>query len=242
MGGEDEKGRRLKNLYETLHCIEYQTYRDYEVILVEEVFNGNIIFEDAEVDKYIQVKASKNSNRSWTRNVGAKAAHGDRVLQIDGDILFGKDYFQKIVDCPYGWFIGWGTCYRLTPEGANEWTLNEDLDQLYRYSDPHYGIIHSISGGACGFSSCFSRQFYFNVLGGYNENFTGWGGEDDDITLRASHILGDFYNLPYTIYHLPHGSRYGGNREIDKTRADPNGVTERLKKADLGRVEGATQV
>ena len=27
MGGEDEKGRRLKNLYETLRCIEYQTYQ-----------------------------------------------------------------------------------------------------------------------------------------------------------------------------------------------------------------------
>ena len=242
MGGEDEKGQRLKNVYETLHCIEYQTYRDYEVILVEEVFKGNIIFDVVEVDQYIQVKAGRYSNRSWTRNIGAQAAHGDMFLQFDGDIIFGKDYFQRIVEYPHEWFIGWDTCYRLTPEGFNEWNLNEDLTLLQKYSDPYFGVIHSTQGGACGFSSCFSRQFYFYVTGGYNENFTGWGGEDDDISLRATHMLGDFYNLPYTIYHLPHGSRHGSNREIEKTIADPQGVTERLKNAKLGRVGGPTLV
>jgi len=242
MGGEDEKGRRLRNLYETLRCIEYQTHRDYEVILVEEVYRGNVIFDALEVDQYIQVKAGKYSNRSWTRNIGAKAANGDRFLQLDGDLLFGKDYFQKIVDHPYEWFIAWDTCYRLTPEGVNDWNLNEDLATLHKYSDPHYGVIHSYQGGACGFCSCFTRQFYFEALGGYNENFVGWGGEDDDVSIRASHILGGFHNMPYTIYHLPHGSRFAKNREIYKTKDDPQGITEKLRKASLGRLEGSTRV
>ena len=242
MGGEDEKGRRLKNLYETLRCIEYQTYSDYEVVLVEEIYRGNIIFDVVEVDQYIPVKASRSSNRSWTRNVGVQASHGEKLLQLDGDILFGKDYFQRIIDHPHEWFIGWSTCYRLTPEGFNDWNLNEDLTTLHKYSDPYFGVIHSKQGGACGFSSCFNRQFYLNSLGGYNENFTGWGGEDDDIAIRATQILGNFYTLPYIIYHLPHSNRHGSNREIKKTISDPQGVTERLKKAKLGRVEGATRI
>ena len=242
MGGEDQKGRRRRNLVETLGCIEEQTYRDFEVILVEEVFNGNIMFEDLTVDKYIKVEGLKLANRSWTRNVGANAAEGDRFLQIDGDILFDVDYFQRIlgVKCPY--FTAWSTCYRLTQMGAEEYALNREYNILYNNRDPFYGAIHPSVLGAAGFASSFKRDFYFNKLGGYNENFMGWGGEDNDVALRSVSLSGRLTSLDYTIYHQPHGDRRGGNNEFESTKKDPIGLTEKLKMVKLGKIEGPTRV
>lgn len=242
MGGEDAKGRRLRNLTETLGCIHRQTFTDYEVIIVEEVFNGNIIFEDMNVDQYIQVEGDKNGNRSWTRNIGANVASGDRLLQMDGDILFETDYFQRIIDDKRPWFVAWDTCFRLTKKGAEEFTLDEDINKLFHNRDYAYGAIHPTDVGCAGFCNYFSRDFYFNKLGGYNENFFGWGGEDNDIALRARKIVGRLQDFSYTIYHQPHEAREGGNNEFEKTKANPMVVTERLKKAKLGRLENPTLI
>jgi len=242
MGGEDEKGRRLRNLRETLGCIERQTFRDYEVILVEEVYDGVVIFEDMDVDKYVQVEAAKYSNVSWTRNVGAKCARGDRLLPMDGDLLFDVDYFERIMDVKRPWFIAWDTCFRLTEIGAGEFNLNEDISKLFQHRDYAHGAIHYTESGAAGFCSSFTRDFFFNKLGGYNENFTGWGGEDNDMVLRARHLLGRVFALEYTIYHQPHGDRGGGNSEFEETKKDPQGVTRKLVASNLGLLSGPTQV
>jgi len=72
---------------------------------------------------------------------------------------------------------------------------------------------------------CFYfRDFFFNV-GGYNENFVGWGGEDDDLERRPLNKEGINKRIPIIVAHLWHprvvdfknyisdSSTYGGKKQ-----------------------------
>lgn len=272
IGGEDKKGRRRRNLIEELYCIGKQAYRDYEVILVEQV-QEKPIYDDFDVDKYIPIKKSRGFfNLPWGRNVGARSADGDIHLHIDADLIFDEEYFGKVVDFGKEAFSAWSTMCRLSEKGFQEWLRSRSFDVLQmgtsftgkgRLKDEslvdmregrqlHPNIWHG-----AGAAYCFDRDFFFNRFGGFNENFYGWGGDDNDATLRFSRIFDRDHqkNRPYyvlpdcTIYHLPHGGRRvaskgvpGGGKQWDLMKRDPMGVTEKLLKANLGKRERPTVI
>lgn len=255
IGRDDEGGRRKRALLEELYCIGKQSYRDYEVILVEQI-HKRPIYEDIEVDKYISIKESRGFfNIPWGRNVGAREAEGEKHLHLDADLLFRQDYFRKVVDFGKEAFSAWSRCYYLTEQAAQVWLRAKSFDELTRDES----FIEVRKGrqmkpniwSAAGCAYCFDRNFFFNRFGGFNENFFGWGGDDNDAALRFSRLLDKNYHvLPdCTIYHMPHAGRKGasggvtgGVGEWERTQKDPMGVTEKMLKANLGKREGPTVV
>ncbi|GAG94612.1 unnamed protein product [marine sediment metagenome] len=169
-------------------------------------------------------------------------------------------------------FSAWSIMYRLSEKGAQEWLSSRTLDGLVmgtRFNgkgrlkdesliDPREGrqLRPNIWGGA-GAAYGFDKDFFFNRFGGFNENFYGGGGDDNDATIRFSKLFDRNHQKkrPYhvipdcTIYHLPHGDRKvvpkgvpGGGRQWDLMRKDPMGVTEKLLKANLGKREHPTLI
>lgn len=73
---------------ECLRSILNQTYRNFELILVEDGSNDNcssICDEWAEKDKRIKVVHQKNAGVSVARNVGLDESNGDWIVFIDAD-------------------------------------------------------------------------------------------------------------------------------------------------------------
>ena len=245
IGGDDEKGRRRRALLEELRCIRRQKYRDYEVILVEEVFKEPL-YGELKVDRYIPLKA-KRWNPAWPRNVGAREAKGEKHLHLDADLIFRSDYFGKVAGFKRKAFAAWSACYRLSEKGTQEWVRSRSLDSIMKdpsFIDGREGKpIRPHVWTAAGVAYCFNRAFFFKQLGGFNENFFGWGGMDNDTALRALKLLGEYPVLPgCTLYHLAHGGRKGGKGPWGLTRKHPMQVTEKLRKAKLGRKEGPTVI
>ena len=78
---------------------------------------------------------------------------------------------------------------------------------------------------------------HFEAVGGFDERFIGWGGEDDAFSLSVRTICGELVNLEGAIYHMwhppstyrtnPHGK---ANRELLQRYDQANGNQEAMLK------------
>ena len=224
---------REKNLSDLTYAIVDQTFTDYELIIVEEVIGDNkerAAFQG--VHRYITLRDSRKFNKSWCINVGVKNAQSDNVLVLDADMTFGKDYFERVMDfaSTHPKFFNGFDIIRLLP--------GKDNPKLRVLPFKNQAII----GGAW----FTNKKFFFDELGGFSEDYFGYGGEDNDTGERAKYILpGEVIPaLPYMIthqyhdWHKPDGAmplnpiRY---TLLNKTKQDPGAVIKLLKAKQLGK-------
>lgn len=86
-------------LHECIDSILQQTFRDYELILVDDQSPdscGTICDAYAEEDERIRViHRTQNGGLSAARNTGIEAATGEYLTFIDSDDFIGKDYLAR---------------------------------------------------------------------------------------------------------------------------------------------------
>lgn len=90
-----------KYLRRCVDSIIEQTYRDFELILVDDGSPDNcpiICDEYAQKYEFITVVHKKNGGLSDARNAGTKNARGQYVTYIDSDDFVSKDYLQSLVE------------------------------------------------------------------------------------------------------------------------------------------------
>lgn len=86
-------------------CVESivnQTYKDIEIILVDDGSNDNcpaLCDEYALKDKRIKVIHKQNGGLSDARNAGLDIATGDYIIFVDSDDYIERDTCQKIAQC-----------------------------------------------------------------------------------------------------------------------------------------------
>jgi len=245
---------RMEQVKVFLHFLQKQTLEKYELIFVEQVDAllggkrmGGPFYADNIAYKYLQVRGSgaNHFNQPWMANVGARHATGDKFLFLDIDIVTEEDYLQNVVDFDAPYFFTYSTMYMLTKEGSDLVKKDDNV------SVPACkGALVGESGALkfAGFAVCAQKEFFFDQLGGYNENYFGWGGNDNDIAWRARHILGKEHRLPGNIYHMWHPRAYTEFLKWERksiwltTKRHPQVVTNRLKKAKLGKENDFTLI
>lgn len=115
-----------KYLDECLNSILNQSFKDYEVIVVNDGSTDNSyeILKKYKKNEKINIYTQNNHGLSYTRNVGVKKAKGDYLVFIDSDDYIEKDYLLKI-----------SKVIDLKPEVIkNEFTiLDSDLHRIDNY-------------------------------------------------------------------------------------------------------------
>ncbi len=110
-------------------------------------------------------------NRSAAFNAGARSARGDVLVLHDNDIVVPRDYAAAAAAAIDAGF-----------EFAN---LIRFLFYMrgteIAFDAPPERVVQNTQGG----SIVARRDAYFDI-GGYDEEFVGWGGEDNDFWDRAS--------------------------------------------------------
>lgn len=137
------------------------------------------------------------------RNEAAVESRGGYIIQIDGDIIMGRHFIEDHITMSRPNTILYGSRTIL----SEQFSLNNDLTNLNFLTVNRLGnrnIMNSLrcitvaklmadtyknnysiyDGRGCNMS--FYKEDFFAV-GGYDENFEGWGLEDTDLNLR-------FYN------------------------------------------------
>jgi len=90
-----------KLIEETIKCIKNQTYKNFEIIIIDDKSTDNTLsfiepyLEDKRIILYSQ---QKNSGPSMARNVGIELANGEYIVFLDSDDLWPFNYLQTIND------------------------------------------------------------------------------------------------------------------------------------------------
>lgn len=87
-----------------LDCLESlgrQTYRDFEIIVVDDGSKDKTLFYLENLEKRIRdlkVIRQKHKGAGAARNKGAKFARGEILVFVDADMTFDKDFINRLVD------------------------------------------------------------------------------------------------------------------------------------------------
>ncbi len=234
---------RERNFNECLKAIRSQTYKDYEVIVVEQSIDNRFYKIPSEEYKLVQIKDPHNRgfNLSWCRNVGARSSTGEKIILMDADMVFEENYFKSVIENKSPFAGGANFYYWLRDEfPTNELISSWDFESTYKKGtkDPN-GLVFKFETftNGCGFGAVlvFERKWYFESFGGYCENFFKYGWEDKAAIEVIKNILSidkdtDIPKVNYNIVHLGHSNKDYNNIRINESIYN---VIRSMNKKDL---------
>ena len=163
-----------------IRSVAAQTYRDYELIVVNDgSTDGSLrVVTDLAKDISMVIHNKNNGGVSSARNVGARIAIGKYIALLDGDDVWYPTHLEvvarairnhpsiKFFGCGYEWVCDKYIYYTI-PWGGEK---VGDVFDLYRYAQP----IHT--------SSAVIERCLWLSVGGFNEGYSYY--EDHEFFLR----------------------------------------------------------
>lgn len=207
---------RLPLLLMTLKSIAAQTNCHFECIVVEQDNERLIQDKIPAWVKYLHTPLPEKEmpySRSWAFNVAARAAKSNCMIFHDNDMLVPYEYaYQLLKYHKKGYeFINLKRFIFYYTKADSAKIISEN--KLFKNCSPESVVQNLEAGGSFG----ASRQAYFDI-GGFDEKFVGWGGEDNEFWERANtRKVYPFGFLP--IIHLWHASQPEKNQENNPTLA-----------------------
>jgi glycosyltransferase involved in cell wall biosynthesis len=171
---------------------------------------------------------------SKIRNKAFAAAIGDYLIQTDGDLLFHEHFIKDHLSfAREGSFVS-GARTNITEAATQPLIHQQKTPLLHYYSkglEKRYNAIRSIllrnanaaiqsSPGNMHYVLGCNMAFFkkdLQEVNGYNEAFTGWGKEDNDIAARLTNAGLQLRMLKFgaVVFHLWH-------KEADKNKTSAN--------------------
>jgi hypothetical protein len=166
-------------------------------------------------------------SRSWALNVGAGLARGRVLVLHDNDMLVPEVYAREMVRrCDAGYevvnlkrFVFYLQAdHSVRILGARQVILDEAPE----------AIVQNLEAGG---SVAVTRDAY-SALGGFDETFVGWGGEDNEFWDRCgTRRVSPHANLPVVhLWHAPQAEKHRENRDTARL------LDERLRQPAADRV------
>jgi hypothetical protein len=189
---------RLQNLRRVLEWL--QPFQGLEILIIEQDKKSKI----AELNlraKHIFIKSNMPFDKAWAFNVATRYVTTPIIIFGDSDLVMHPNAFIQAVqqldfyDCvnPYNSVVD------LTPQ-ESQMDLNTVL-QINRIGRGEAADdIQKVP--LCGGIIMFKKEKLYEI-GGWNQDFIGWGGEDDFQSLKVKTFL-THTTLPNKCYHLYH--------------------------------------
>ena len=191
------KSDRINNLRRVIDWVS--GFGGVEIIIVEQDEYPKLPSLTFKGIKYIFTKSDMPFNKAWAFNVGLKYSTSQKVIFGDCDLIMDPNKMIESLkqlenyECvsPYSVVID------LDP---NE--VNMSLDQMQQISRPGRGETDiqkiCLAGGIIMY-----RKDAIYKIGGWCEDFIGWGGEDDYQSHKSKKLL-THYESSGRCYHLWH--------------------------------------
>jgi hypothetical protein len=177
-------------------------------------------------------------SRSWAFNVGARAAAGDWLVLHDNDVVVPRRYAVELLRLGAAGYEA-ARLQRFVFYLGREATEAVLTSRPFPTSHPPQQTVQNCEGHTV----AVKRETYWRV-GGHDEAFLGWGGEDNEFLdrLRACR-LHDYAYLPFVhLYHEPQagkGSKHANTAYFDgRMRLPPSTRVAELLARPFGSPSG----
>ena len=196
--------KRIDLLLSTLRSFATQEGVSIECIVIEQDSKQQI---DGKLPGWVryafQELNSENGgyNRASAFNFGARLAQGKVLILHDNDMLVPVDYCNKIFEQVQKGYAALNTkrfVFYLSKEDTQN--VSQSVDRL-KSATPLY-IVQNLEAGG---SMAITKEAYFEI-GGMDEDFVGWGGEDNEFWQRCSSLRRWIWGFS-PIIHLWHESQ-----------------------------------
>ncbi|HEX3582942.1 MAG TPA: galactosyltransferase-related protein [Thermoanaerobaculia bacterium] len=192
---------RLQHLLMTLKSIAGQQGVPFECVVVEQDRSPLI---ESHLPPWVRYRFSHcdtDYNRSATLNEGVAEARGEIVILHDGDTLVPARYAAEVLARARDGFEF---------IDVKRFTFYLHPEETKRIFDT--AIVRPapaiVTQNGKGVSIAAARRAYLDI-GGFDEDFVGWGGEDNDFWDRV-HVHGNAYEFGYLpMIHLYHEAQKG---------------------------------
>lgn len=168
---------------------------------------------DAEI--VIGRSSSKIFCKGEALNHAARKSTGKVLVIIDADAYISGDIIDRCADRiledldNHLWYVPYRRLYRLTEEATEAIIASDPADPLRLPTPPPPGSIENSgdrSKYGCRYGAMlmmFPREAY-EILGGFDERFKGWGGEDVALLRALDTLYGKHKTTRNDILHLWH--------------------------------------
>lgn len=196
---------RLPHLLTTLKSIAGQAACSVECIVVEQSERSELVGVLPHWVRHVQTPLPYHGmpySRSWAFNVGSRLARAEILILHDNDLIVPADYAREVCELLSDRF-------EVARLQRFIFYLNEaDSRRVFVDSDLSSAVLpEAVIQNNHGGTLALRKSVYFE-LGGYDEAFVGWGGEDNEMFDRCrTRRLHDHAYLPFV--HLHHAPQPG---------------------------------
>ncbi len=212
-----------------LESVLQQTVMPYEIVIADDGSDG----KTKELLLSYQKKFSCLLKHVWQeddgyrlaqiRNKAIAASTGDYIIQTDGDLLFHKNFIQDHIKfAKHKCFVS-GARANINEQKTKSIVTQQVVPHLAFYSNEiskRYNafrntVLKSVNSTiqsspanskyVLGCNMAFWKEDLL-LVNGYNEEFAGWGKEDNDIAIRLIHagVQLRFLKFAGIVFHLWH--------------------------------------
>ena len=193
--------KRIENIKTVLNYLKFTGVKN---VIISEEDNvskmGNVVNEF--IDEFEDIKLLFTEsyvlfNKAIAINNGVKECKTPYVAIMDSDVLIDKKCFDEslyLIDQFYDFIYPFNRMVKQIYEDITD-IENFDFDSV----DSELEIRLNADGGLL-----FCRKESLLNIGGYNEGYKGWGGEDNEICFRINLSKYSIIRLNNVLYHLYH--------------------------------------
>jgi hypothetical protein len=168
-------------------------------------------------------------NKSKAINLAVKNSTREILVITDADVVYDKqiilEAIRKLKDA--AWVVPFTEVYDIPKEKNKDvllsdpkWPIDVRLEECDKAGWLYDGFAGKIN--------VISRE-HFDTVGGFDERFIGWGGEDDAFSCAVNTLCGRFSNIDGKVFHLWHPP---ASRVAHPNRKANQQLYERYKKAN----------
>jgi hypothetical protein len=233
---------RIPLLLAALRSIAGQTAVPFECLVVEQDPEPRLVGILPPWVRHLRAPppdAASPYLRSWALNVAARSARGDALVFQDGDLLLPAGFSESVLHRLRG-------ADAVQPKRFTFYLDEIATRRICGQSGDVTGarVVEVVENLEAGASVALAREAFLSI-GGWDEGFRGWGGEDNEFWDRCRTLRVDPYGyLP--LVHLWHASQpgkgEGGNPGLTRLRQrrtlSPEARIAQLSRRAFGRNEG----